>query len=443
MPTLTERRFPEAFLWGAATSAYQIEGAWNEDGRGESVWDRFCHTPGNILGGDTGDEACDHYHRFGEDVALMAELGLKAYRFSIAWPRVLPKGTGAINQAGLDFYDRLVDALLKEGIVPFPTLHHWDLPLTLAGQGGWAARETGEAFADYAALMVRTLGDRVRTWATFNEPAVIVRNGYLIGDHPPGLRDPKLALQVQHLLAVAHGQGVKAMRAQSSQIDVGIVLNLAWVDPATQALEDLKAAKAAWPEETVYFDLLLNGAYPSDYWAHIGADAPALQAGDFKLAAQPLDWLGINYYSRRVVASDGHVFEPAPDRRTGMGWEIYPEGLRLLIERLGVEYDLPPAYITENGAAFDDVVEADGRIRDQRRIEFIGQHLEALVSAIESGVDVRGYFVWSLLDNFEWTFGRAERFGLIRVDYDDQSRIIKESGRWYADVIAHNGLQGA
>ena len=427
-------------MWGAATSAYQIEGAWNEDGRGESVWDRFSHTPGKIVGGDTGDEASDHYHRFQEDVALMSELGLKAYRFSIAWPRIFPQGKGQAKRAGIDFYARLVDSLLEAGIVPFPTLHHWDLPQALGDRGGWAARDTGVAFAEFSALMVRELGDRVRMWATFNEPAVIIRNGYRIGDHPPGIQNPRQALQVQHLLAVAHGQAVQAMRAESSEIDVGIVLNLAWVDPATDRPEDIRAAAQAWSDETVYFDLLFKGAYEPGYWDRIEADAPEVLAGDLDLASQPLDWLGINYYSRTVAAADGHRYQPPPDRQTGMGWEIYPEGLRKLVERLWAEYPLPPIYITENGAAFDDVVDPDGRVRDVRRLEFIRQHLAALASAIRSGTEVRGYFVWSLLDNFEWAFGRSERFGLIRVDYTDQSRTIKDSGRWYAKVIARNGL---
>jgi beta-glucosidase len=440
---LSQVLFPEGFLWGASTSAYQIEGAWDEDGKGESVWDRFTHTPGRILNNDTGDIACDHYHRYDQDVSLMAELGLGAYRFSIAWPRVFPQGKGQANPAGLAFYDRLVDALLEAGIEPFPTLHHWDLPQALAEGGGWADRETGKYFSEFAAEVVGTLGDRIPAWATFNEPAVIVRNGYRLGDHPPGVQDVALALQVQHHLALAHGRAMQAMRAANAHIEAGVVLNAGWIDPASDAAADRQAADEAWQDEVAFFDLLLNGAYRDEHWARMGTDAPKIETGDFNLMAQPLDWVGLNYYSRQVVSNDGRPFEPRAEDRTGMGWEIYPDGLHRLIGRLSAEYRLPPMYVTENGAAFDDVVDDDGAVHDPRRIDFVRRHLQALASAMADGADVRGYFVWSLLDNFEWTFGRAKRFGLIRVDYEDQSRTVKDSGRWYAGVIARNGLAEA
>lgn len=439
---MTELSFPKGFLWGAATSAYQIEGAWAEDGKGESVWDRFSHTPGRVANGDTGDVACDHYHRFGEDIALMQEIGLDAYRCSVAWPRVIPAGHGAVNPAGLDFYERLVDALLAAGIEPFLTLHHWDLPQTLMDKGGWGDPDVGRWFAEFAAAVARRLGDRVQQWTTFNEPAVIIRNGYLIGDHPPGQQDSAAAYLVQHRLAVAHGRAVQALRAAASDLEVGIVLNPSWIDPASEAAEDVEAAELAWRQEVLFFDLLLQGAYPPGVWQAMGPDAPPVEAADFEIMAQPIDLIGMNYYSRRVVGRKDEVPHSTPET-TGLGWEIYPSGLRQVLQRVHEEYSVPPLYVTENGAAFEDHVAPDGRVADPERQDFLRRHLEQVHQAMASGVDVRGFFVWSLMDNFEWTHGYGPRFGIVHVDYATQARTIKDSGRWYGGVIARNGLENA
>lgn len=439
---MSELEFPKAFLWGAATSAYQIEGAWNEDGKGESVWDRFSHTPGRVARGDTGDVACDHYHRFHKDIALMQELGLGAYRFSVAWPRVFPSGRGTVNPAGLDFYERLVDALLAAGIEPFLTLHHWDLPQDLMEQGGWSSPDVGRWFAEFAAAVAGRLADRVRKWTTFNEPAVIIRNGYLTGDHPPAVQDPAAANLVQHRLAVAHGRAVQALRAAATGLDVGIVLNPAWIDPASEADEDVQAAELAWRQEVAFFDLLLHGAYAPEVWQAMGHDAPPVEPADFEIMAQPIDLIGMNYYSRRVVGRDGEAPHPTPET-TGLGWEIYPSGLRRVLRRVHEEYSVPPLYVTENGAAFEDHVAPDGSVADPQRQDFLRRHLEQVHQAIAAGVDVRGYFVWSLMDNFEWTHGYGPRFGIVHVDYATQIRTIKDSGRWFAGVIAGNRLEGA
>jgi beta-glucosidase len=434
--------FPPGFLWGIATAAYQIEGAWNEDGKGESIWDRFSHTPGQIENGDTGDIACDHYHRWREDVALMRRLGVQAYRFSISWPRVLPAGRGAVNQAGLDFYDRLVDALLEAGIQPFVTLYHWDLPQALQDLGGWGERDVCGWFADYAALMACRLGDRVRHWATFNEPWVAAFVGYRDGRHAPGLKDEKLALQAAHHLLVAHGLATQAIRAAASQSLVGIVLNTGPTEPATDLAPDRALAERSWQENEGWFlDPLLRRQYPPAAWAAYGSRVPTTQPGDMTLIAQPLDFLGVNYYTRRVV-QDGRIVSPVPGSEyTEMGWEIHAPALRRLLVRLNEEYPIPPLYITENGAAFKDEVSPDGHVHDARRLNYLRDHFTQTRLAMNDGVDVRGYFVWSLLDNFEWAHGYSKRFGLVYVDYATQMRIVKDSGEWYARVIASNNVE--
>ena len=438
---MTEYTFPEGFLWGAATAAYQIEGAWNEDGKGESIWDRFSHTPGTIANGDTGDTACDHYHLWREDIALMKALGLQAYRFSIAWPRVLPAGTGSVNSAGLDFYDQLVDALLAANIQPFATLYHWDLPQALHVRGGWSGRDACGYFADYAALMVRRLGDRVRYWTTFNEPGVSAFLGYRSGQHAPGVRDEKVALQVAHHLLVAHGLAVQAIRSIEPQAQLGIVLNMWPVEAASRARADRDAAELAWQTGDGWFlDPLLCGHYPVRAWDAVGPNVPLLQPGDLALIAQRLEFLGVNYYSRRLMGAGG-AQSPVPESDyTDMGWEIHAPALRRLLVRLSQEYHTPPLYITENGAAFKDVVEPDGGIHDPQRVNYVRGHLIQARLAIAEGVDLRGYFVWSLLDNFEWAYGYAKRFGIVHVDFARQRRTIKDSGEWYARVIARNGL---
>ena len=436
-PTL---KFPPGFIWGAATASYQIEGAWDADGKGESIWDRFSHTPGKIIDAATGDVACDHYHRYPEDIALMHQLGLKAYRFSISWPRVLPAGFGKVNPAGLDFYDRLVDALLEAGIEPFVTLHHWDLPQALYEKGGWLNRDNLAYFADYAALMVKALGDRVVHWATFNEPNVIADAGYAWGEHAPGIReDWKAAHQVTHNLMVAHGLAVQAVRAVDPDLQVGIVLTVWNPEPASDDPADVAAAEHAWcSRETTFFHPIFRAHYHPlmlDAWR----DAfPEIKAGDMALISQKLDFLGINTYSRVVVGAHGVVHPVPGSEYTDMGWEVCAPAFRRVLNRINTEYDLPPIYITENGAAFPDRVAPDGKIHDDLRIDYLRQYIRQLRLAMQDGVDVRGYFVWSLLDNFEWSQGYTKRFGLVRVDYETLERTIKDSGTWYAQTIATN-----
>jgi beta-glucosidase len=434
--------FPEGFVWGAATAAYQIEGAWNEDGKGESIWDRFSHTPGRVDHGDTGDAACDHYHRWREDIDLMKALGLRAYRFSIAWPRIVPNGHGAINPAGLDFYDRLVDALLAAGIQPFVTLYHWDLPQALQDRGGWGARETCQAFADYAALMVSRLGDRVRAWATLNEPKVVAFVGHRDGRHAPGYLDEKLAWQVSHHLLVAHGLAVQAMRAAQPGVEAGIVLDLWPVEMQTETPDSRAAAQHIWQSAYAWFlDPLFRGQYPPEAWAACAENAPAMRPGDLQLIAQPIDFLGVNSYSRVLLDGAGRPVQPVPDAEyTDMDWEVHAPALERLLRGLQRDYQLPPIYITENGAAFKDEIGPDRRVRDPRRVNYLREHLRHIRRAIDAGVDVRGYFAWSLLDNFEWSFGYSKRFGLVHVDFATQRRTPKDSAVWYKQVIARNAV---
>lgn len=431
--------FPSDFVWGAATASYQIEGAWNENGKGESIWDRFSHTPGKTANGDTGDVACDHYHRYRDDVALMRQLGLKVYRFSVSWARVLPNGRGSVNLHGLDFYDRLVDALLEVNIVPFLTLYHWDLPQVLQDEGGWANRDICSTFADYAALMVKRLGDRVKHWATFNEPKVVMDNGHLNGDHAPGLQDPATAYQVGHHLMVAHGMAVQAIRAMDPNLNIGIVLNQWPSYPASDSPEDVVAAERFWQQnETLFLDTIFKAHYPPSRWELMGEDISSICNGDLALISQRLDFLGLNYYSRHLVSAQGIIDHVPGSEYTEMGWEVHPPALRNLLNKMNDGYDLPPIYITENGAAFKDEVSSDGAIHDERRLEYIRQHLMQVYLAMQDGVDIRGYFAWSLLDNFEWGYGYTKRFGIVRVDYETQERTIKDSGQWYSRVIESN-----
>ena len=438
---MTTYKFPHDFLWGAASAAYQIEGAWNQDGKGESIWDRFSHTPGRIADGSTGDMACDHYHRYEQDIALMREMGLKAYRFSTAWPRVLPLGRGRINPPGLDFYDRLVDALCAANIEPFLTLYHWDLPQALQDAGGWENRDTCHAFVDYATLMVKRLGDRVRRWTTFNEPGVVAFDGYLSGQHAPGFQDPAIAYQVAHNLLVAHGLATQAIRAAAHGLEVGIVLNLWPSEPASEDPADEAAADAAWERsEALFLDAVLEGHYPLAAYDLVGPNMPRVCDGDMALIAQRLDYLGVNYYSRSLVGAQGRL-DPVPGSEyTEMGWEVCAPAFRRLLNRIHRDYRLPPLYITENGAAFRDELSPDGKVHDERRREYLRQHFVQTRLAMQDGVDVRGYFVWSLTDNFEWGQGFSKRFGLARVDYETLERILKDSARWYAEVIASNSV---
>jgi len=439
---MTTYKFPHHFLWGAATAAYQIEGAWNADGKGESIWDRFSHTPGKITDGGTGDIACDHYQRFPEDIALMRQLGLKAYRFSTAWTRVLPSGRGQINPKGLDFYDRLLDGLCAANIEPFLTLYHWDLPQTLQDEGGWENRSTCHAFADYAALMVKRFGDRVKYWTTFNEPSVITFIGNLTGEHAPGAQDPRAAYQVAHHLMTAHGLAVQAMRGANSKINAGIVLNLWMADPATDSPEDIAAAEAAWKrDETLFLDPIFKGHYPPSAYELAEKNMPKMQDGDMALISQELDFVGINFYSRNVFNAKGKIESIPGAEYTEMGWEVCAPALRRMLVKINNEYRLPPIYITENGSAFKDVVSADGKIHDPRRLDYLKQHFIQTHLAMQDGVDVRGYMVWSLLDNFEWAHGFSKRFGMAYVDYETQKRTLKDSGEWYAEVIRKNQIR--
>lgn len=461
--------FPAGFLWGAATAAYQIEGAAHEGGRGDSIWDVFCRVPGAVADGHNGDVACDHYHRSAEDVGLMQELNLAAYRFSVSWARCMPDGVTP-NPEGIAFYSRLVDQLLAAGITPWVTLYHWDLPQALEDKGGWAARETAERFAAYAAVMHEALGDRVRIWTTLNEPWVSAFLGYAAGIHAPGRRDPAAALAAVHHLLLGHGLAVSALRRLDPEATLGITLNLTVADPADPGRAgDLDAARRVDGQSNrLFLDPLFKGEYPDDVLAdvvHLGM-AGVVRPGDLDIISAPLDVLGVNYYhgdafttdpephrdvaggepASPLVAADGVRQVPRGLPVTGMGWEIQPEGLHRLLTRLQREYTGPaavPIYITENGAAFEDVPDAEGFVDDRARLAFFDAHLRAVHHALADGVDVRGYFAWSLLDNFEWAFGYHQRFGLVRVDYETQRRIPKASGRWYARVAASNALPAA
>jgi beta-glucosidase len=435
-------RFPANFIWGAATAAYQIEGGWNEDGKGESIWDRFSHTSGKIINGDTGDVACDHYHRYPEDIALMRQLGLKAYRFSVSWTRILPTGFGRINPAGLDFYDRLVDSLLAANIEPFITLHHWDYPQALYEMGGWINRNNLPYFADYAAVLVNCLGDRIRRWTTFNEPGVIAEAGYGNGEHAPGINDWQISHQVVHNLMVAHGLTVQAIRAINPALEVGIVLSQWNVEPASCDPADIAAADLTWnTQETTFLHPIFRGCYHPLMIDSLGDKFPEIKSGDMALISQKLDFLGINSYSRSVVGAQGEV-KPIPGSEyTDMDWEVCAPAFRRMLNRINNDYNPPPIFITENGAAFLDIVSADGKIHDERRLDYLRQHITQVRLALQDGVDVRGYFVWSLLDNFEWSSGNTKCFGLIRVDYETLKRTIKDSGEWYARVIADNQVE--
>ncbi len=451
---MTPPPLPRGLLFGAATSAYQIEGGWQADGKGSSIWDEFTRRPGRIRRGHTGEVACNTYADFESDVSLMRQLGLDAYRFSIAWSRVLPEGRGQVNERGLDYYERLVDALLAAGIMPFPTLFHWDLPLALhRAVGGFAHRDTAAHFADYAEVVARRLGDRVMHWTTFNEPWVHFVFGYVAGNHAPGRRNPWAGLRAVHHQLLAHGLAAARLREVRPAARVGIVLNLTPFHPATHSDADRAAAgRADQMLNRLFLDPLFRGHYPEPLWGQWRLFRPRVLPDDMTIIARPLDFLGVNYYTRSRVRH--HRLIPLlrlwPEalpvmlgRRPGeagmtytqMGWESYPAGLFELLRRLQQEYGNPPVYITDNGAAFDHVVTADGRIHDEERRAYLEQHLAVVAAAVSAGADVRGYFVWSLLDNFEWTYGYDKRFGIVHVDYASQQRIIKDSGYWYADFI--------
>ncbi len=438
-----DRGLAPDFRWGAATAAYQIEGAVAEDGRSPSIWDTFCRVPGAIDNGDTGDIACDHYHRWPEDIGLMRRLGLDSYRFSIAWPRVLPDGTGRVNAAGLDFYDRLVDSLLDAGVTPFPTLYHWDLPQVLQDQGGWPARETAYAFAEFASVVGERLGDRVTDWFTINEPLCSAWIGHLEGTMAPGIKDLSLAVPASHHLLLGHGLATAALRASAPRpVRIGAVLNLSPCDPASDADADVAAAvRADGHTNRWWLDPLYGRGYPADMIDVYGIEPP-VRDGDLETIAAPMDHFGLNYYFRQVVTDDPIGDPPfarlvsVPDwTLTAMGWEVYADGLEQLLVRLSDEYGVRRIYVTENGSAWPDEIEPDGNVEDKDRIAYLEQHLEACLRAAAHGAPVAGYFAWSLMDNFEWAYGYAKRFGLVHVDYETQRRTIKASGYRYADII--------
>ncbi|NUR24584.1 MAG: beta-glucosidase [Catenulispora sp.] len=449
--------FPPAFRWGAATAAYQIEGAANEDGRTPSIWDTFSRTPGKVRNGDTGDIAADHYHRMRDDVALMASLGLTDYRFSVSWPRVQPTGRGPASQKGLDFYRALSDELLSRGIRPVLTLYHWDLPQELEDAGGWPERDTAYRFAEYAELVAGALGDRVQTWTTLNEPWCAAFLGYADGVHAPGRTEPAAALRAAHHLNLGHGLAVGVLRDTiPTAAEVSLTLNLAAVRPLTNSPADVDAARRIDAlANRVFLDPVFHGRYPEDLLADTAdlTDWAFVQDEDLRVISRPLDSLGINYYSPTVVAAGSHPlpspwpaaqdhvrFVPAPGPRTAMDWPVDAGGLYELLTRLRDELPDTPVLVTENGAAYDDYVDPSGAVHDPERIAYLREHLEAVHRAMEAGADVRGYFLWSLLDNFEWAYGYGKRFGMVHVDYASQRRTPKDSALWYAKVAASGGL---
>ncbi|MFD8570298.1 GH1 family beta-glucosidase [Streptomyces sp. NPDC059639] len=438
--------FPNDFLWGTATAAYQIEGAVAEDGRAPSIWDTFSHTPGKVAGGDTGDVACDHYHRWREDFDLLKQLGTNAYRFSVAWPRIVPGGDGPVNAKGLDFYDRLTDALLADGITPMVTLYHWDLPQALQDRGGWPARETALAFGEYASVVAERLGDRVKHWTPLNEPLCSAWIGHLEGKMAPGIADLSAAVPASYHLLLGHGLATQAIRAAVPDAEVGIVLNLAQVEPATDRPEDIAAARRMDGHSNRWWlDPVHGRGFPEDMKEVYGVELPE-RPGDLETIAAPLDWLGLNYYFPSAIAD--HPAGPAPYAdsvrrlgvpRTGMDWEVDANGIETLLLRLTSEYGARKLYITENGSAYPDVVRPDGTVDDPEREQYLVDHLAACARAVRKGAPLAGYFAWSLLDNFEWAYGYDKRFGLVHVDYQTQVRTIKGSGHRYADIVRRHG----
>ncbi len=439
--TADELVLPPDFVWGASTSSYQIEGAVDVDGRGKSIWDTFSHTPGRVKGGDNGDVACDHYHRWAEDIDLLEHGGFGAYRFSIAWPRILPAGAGAVETRGLDFYDRLVDGLVARGIAPWLCLYHWDLPQALQDQGGWFNRDIAEKFSDYARVVVRRLGDRVKNWATFNEPNIHALFGYGFGDHAPGVKGLPGMLAAMHNQNLAHGRAVQSLRAEAADLRIGTIVSLQRARPSSDRAVDRRATErfdAMW--NGACLEPQMTGAYP----APVARDfAPLIAAGDLATIWQPLDFIGVNYYAPMYVSDQpqslfGAWFgaTPAGMRFTAMDWPIEPGALTDELILLSERYGKPEFYVTENGACFDDAVAGDGTVHDDERTAYLRDHLAAAQRALAAGVRLRGYFVWSLLDNFEWAEGYSRRFGIVRVDFATQKRTPKSSYRWLAALIA-------
>ncbi len=471
-PVALAGRFAPDFTWGVATAAYQIEGATQVDGRGPSIWDAFSNMPGRVFEGHNGDVACDHYNRWSEDLDLIKSLGVGAYRFSIAWPRILPNGRGKVNEAGLDFYDRLIDGLVERDIKVFPTLYHWDLPLALAGYGGWTDRNTADAFAEYTTAVVRRLGDRIDALATFNEPWCSTYLSHWIGKHAPGERSIDAALATVHVTNLAHGLGVQAARAERADLPMGTVLNAQSIYPASESEEDRAAAERSFQfNNGVFFDPIFKGEYPDELMSALG-DKLRVQDGDLAVINQPLDWWGFNYYFPATVrqapgaeerggltgvgamgkfqndedaASRFLDLQAIPsgttNARTDIGWEVIPEGISHLLHQVYDRYDLPPVYITENGACYNEGPDEDGIVSDQDRLDYIARHLDVLADATDDGIPLKGYFAWSLMDNFEWAEGYKMRFGIVHVDYETQARTIKQSGEWYQTLAKTHSLQ--
>lgn len=441
--------FPKDFLWGCATASYQVEGAVGEDGKGVSIWDTFTHIPGNIVDGSNGDVACDHYHRYEEDIDIMKTLGLKGYRFSISWTRVLPEGSGNINRKGLDFYRRLVDRLCSANITPFVTIYHWDLPQALEDKGGWGNNDISKYFADYAYILFKELGDSVKHWITLNEPAVFTFLGYAFGIHAPGKKDLSLAMRATYNALLAHGLAVEAYRTIDSKGKIGITLNLTPMHPASDREEDVIAARRMdllW--NRWFLDPVLKGRFPEELLEVLSGKNIQLkiEADELKKMNAKIDFLGVNYYTRNIVTYDPNApivqarsVEPTTNK-TEMGWEIYPEGLYELLTSIKRDYGDLVIYITENGAAFKDELKGD-KVDDPQREDYLRRHFYQAYRAIKDGVDLKGYFVWSLLDNFEWALGYTKRFGIVYVDYPTQKRYIKRSGYFYRDVIERNGIE--
>jgi beta-glucosidase len=462
------RTFPHGFLWGTATASYQIEGAVHSEGRGPSIWDTYSHAPGNVWNGDTGDIACDHFHRIDEDLDLMKKLGVGSYRFSVAWPRIQPDGKGPANQPGLDFYRRLVDGLRSRDIEPTLTLYHWDLPQALEDNGGWTVRETAERFAEYVDLVARALGNDVERWITLNEPWCSAWLGYGSGRHAPGVQDIGKAAAANHHLLLAHGMAVPILRSAIPDAKVGITLNLGVHRPGTDHVDDIAAAhRADGNLNRLFLDPVFHGSYPEDMLTHYEANLPGfsvIEEGDLEIISQPLDFLGVNYYfpdtimdakrapEARVAGYGVPIGEQFPDLRvlsletpgtdtTSMGWEVDASGLTELLVRIKGEYTDLPIYITENGAAFDDYVDPNGHVLDNDRISYLCEHVSAVHDAIDADVNVQGYFVWSLLDNFEWSFGYSRRFGIVWVDFPTGTRLPKASFNWYAKLVRMNAIE--
>ncbi len=442
-------RFPDGFTWGTATASYQVEGAWDEDGKGESIWDRFSHASGKVANGDTGDVACDQYHRYKEDVALMKQLGFRGYRFSISWPRIFPAGKGQVNQKGIDYYNRLIDELLANGIQPFPTLFHWDLPQALQDAGGWSNRDIVGHFTAYAETCIKALGDRVKNWMILNEPWVFAFMGYLYDAHAPGVRDSSLAMRASHNVNLSHASAARAMRAVGTAEAIGTAFSTSAIYPASDSAEDRAAAERqhGWTNDW-FMRPIMKGEYPNAYVDQERAlSRMEVRPGDMELVKEPLDFIGVNLYSRTIVADSedrrnlGTRPIPGPGPRTDFNTEVWPAAIYRQLMRVSKDYAGVPIFITENGCSYDDRPGPDGRVHDDRRIAYYRGYIGQVARAIDEGADVRGYYAWSLIDNFEWAMGYSQRFGIIDCDFENgQKRTIKDSGYWFRDLIAKNQI---